>query len=97
MRAHKDNGESLEVPQEFTRQTVVKAINDDGITFVTAFKSNDGQWRKGEDVFIVHIHGVAYIKTKRDSTTRNNLDNLPSSRSSILGLGDPEAEVANKS
>ncbi len=76
VRAHKDNGESLEAPQEYTRQTVVTAIND-GLTFVTAFKASDGQWKKGEEVFIVHIHGTAYIKTKRDNTTRDNLDNLP--------------------
>ncbi|ODM73114.1 DUF3892 domain-containing protein [Bradyrhizobium elkanii] len=77
VRAWKDNGESLETVQEFTRQTIVKAINDDGITFVTAFKTTDGKWRKGEDVFVIHIHNVAYIKTKRDNTTRDNLDNLP--------------------
>jgi hypothetical protein len=77
VRAQKDNGDSLEAAQEFTRQTVVKAISDDGITFVTAFKTNEGKWRKGEDVFIVHIHNIAYIKTKKDNTTRDNLDNLP--------------------
>ena len=77
VRVHKDNGETLEAPEEFMHQTVVKAINDDGITFVTAFRSNDGKWRKGEDVFVIHVNGVAYIKTKRDNTTRDNLDNLP--------------------
>lgn len=76
VRARKDNGESLETPQEYARQTVVKAIND-GTTFVTAFKTNDGKWTKGEDVFVIQINGTDYIKTKRDNTAKDNLDNLP--------------------
>jgi hypothetical protein len=65
VRAHKDNGEALETAQEYARQNVVKAVNG-GTTFVTAFKAIDGKGRKGEDVFVIQIHGVDYIKTKRD-------------------------------
>jgi hypothetical protein len=76
VRAREDNGESLGSAQEYARQDVVKAINN-GTTYVTAFKSNDGKWQKGEDVFVIKIDGTAYIKTKKDDTAKDNLDNLP--------------------
>jgi Protein of unknown function (DUF3892) len=76
VRARKDNGETLESAQEYARQEVVKAINN-GTTFVTAFKNNVGKWNKGEDVFVIEINGADYIKTKRDNTAKDNLDNLP--------------------
>jgi hypothetical protein len=76
VRAREDNGDTLGSPQEYARQDVVKAINN-GSTYVTAFKSNDGKWTKGEDVFVIKINGTDYIKTKRDDTAKDNLDNLP--------------------
>lgn len=75
VRAHKDTGEALGSVQEYTRQDVVKAINS-GTTYVTAFK-NDGKWTKGENVFVIKINGTDYIKTKKDDTAKDNLDNLP--------------------
>jgi hypothetical protein len=77
VRAYKDNGESLESRDDYPRRSIVKAIDSDGISFVTAFKGNDGKWKKGEDVFVIEIGGDKYIKTKRDRTTKDNLDNLP--------------------
>jgi len=74
--AREDNGETLGSAQEYARQDVVKAINK-GTTFFTAFKSDDGKWKKGEDVFVIKINGTDYIKTKKDGTPRDNLDNLP--------------------
>ena len=76
VKAREDNGETLGSAQEHARQNVVKAINN-GTTFVTAFRSNDGKWQKGEDVFVIRISGADYIKTKRDNTAKDNLDNLP--------------------
>ena len=76
VRAYDDKGDSLGSLQEYTRQNVVRAI-DDGTTFVTAFKNNAGKWNKGEDVFVIEIGGTDYIKTKRDNTAKDNLDNLP--------------------
>jgi Protein of unknown function (DUF3892) len=76
VRAHEDNGETLGSAREQARLDVVKAINN-GTTFVTAFRSNDAKWQKGEDVFVIGINGADYIKTKRDNTAKDNLDNLP--------------------
>jgi hypothetical protein len=76
VKARKDSGETLESAQEYARQIVVKAI-DNGTTFATAFKTNDGKWKKGEEVFVIEINGANYIKTKRDNTPKDNLDNLP--------------------
>ncbi len=77
VRACKDSGDSLEATKEYERQAIVKAINESGISFITAFKSNDGKWKKGEDVFVINIDGINYIKTKKDHTKKDNLDNLP--------------------
>ena len=75
VKAREDNGEQLVNEQEWSRQQVVSAI-ERGTTFVTTFKK-EGKWTKGEDVHVVEIRGVKYIRTDKNSIEADNLGELP--------------------
>ncbi|WP_061286344.1 DUF3892 domain-containing protein [Leptospira interrogans] len=71
-----DNGESVSTStQSLTRSQVITKI-ENGSTFVTIFEK-DGKWNKGANVEIVKIDGEKYIRTDKNSTKRDNLENLP--------------------
>lgn len=61
---------------EKLRSTVVANI-ENGQTIMTAVKGSDGKYYKGATVNVVKIDGVKYIRTDKNSTKRDNLENLP--------------------
>ncbi|MFA5835899.1 MAG: DUF3892 domain-containing protein [Bellilinea sp.] len=75
LEAMPDNGEKLGNKVEFTREDVVAKI-DSGITFITV-TDKDGKWTKGEDVRIVRINDVKYIRTDQNQKESDNLGSLP--------------------
>lgn len=75
VRIHQDNGDSFGPAAEHERATVVKAIKD-GVTFITVPQTN-GQWQKGQPVYIIKVNGVEYIKSVDNGQARDNLENLP--------------------
>ena len=76
VRAFPDTGDSFGSVVEFARTQVIAAIKK-GTTFVTIVKNADGKWSLGKEVFVITINGTEYIKTRRDNTAADNLDNLP--------------------
>lgn len=76
VRVHADSGDTMGAATEWTRSEVVTAI-DTRKTFVTITRSSDGKWSKGEDVRIVTVGGVKYIRTDANSKASDNLGNLP--------------------
>jgi hypothetical protein len=76
VKVHVDNGETIGPPQEWMRGEVVTAL-ERGKTFVTILKGSDGKWRKGQDVHIVTVNGVKYIRTDKNQRASDNLENLP--------------------
>lgn len=76
VRAYPNSGSQLGNPAEWARTEVVNAIGR-GQTFMTMYKGADGQWKQGEDVRIVTIGGVKYIRTDNNSKAADNLGNLP--------------------
>jgi hypothetical protein len=58
------------------RHTVVTQI-ESGYTYCTATKGSDGKWYKGAEVSVVTIDDEKFIKTKADTSKKDNLDNLP--------------------
>ncbi len=74
-RIHQDNGDSFGPPAEHERAVIVKAIKD-GVTFITIPQAN-GQWQKGQPVYVIRVNGVEYIKTVDNGLPRDNLENLP--------------------
>jgi hypothetical protein len=76
VKAMPDNGETFGPVAIVSRQDVARQVKQD-TTFVTIFKDAAGNWAKGQQVYIVVIHGSEFIKTVRDATPVDNLDNLP--------------------
>lgn len=75
-RVHEDNGDTVGAASEWTRSSVVKAI-DKGQTFCTILKTSDGKWKKGQDVHIVVLEGKRFIRTDANQVQRDNLGSLP--------------------
>jgi hypothetical protein len=76
VRVHPDNGDSIGASFEQSRMDVITAIKK-GTTFVTIFKGNDGNWKKGQPVYIIKVNGVEFIKTVDNGKAVDNLDDLP--------------------
>lgn len=65
----------LKIPVTMTRPEVVELIKKKK-TFATMTVSN-GEWKLGAALEIIPVT-TDYLKTKRDTSTRDNLENLPS-------------------
>ncbi|WP_423761108.1 DUF3892 domain-containing protein [Burkholderia sp. NLJ2] len=60
---------------EMTRPQVIELINKKK-TFSTMTRGTDGNWKAGAKLEIIPVT-TDYLKTERDSSTRDNLENLP--------------------
>ena len=76
IKVHEDKGDSIGDAKEWSREQVVSAIGL-GITFVTILKISDVNWKKGQDVNIVTVNAVKYIRTDKNQEASDNLENLP--------------------
>ncbi|WP_198408835.1 DUF3892 domain-containing protein [Rubrivivax gelatinosus] len=76
VRAHPDNGDTIGAHSEYARATVISSIKN-GTSFVTILRGTDGNWKKGQPVFIIKVKGVEYIKTVDNGKEADNLENLP--------------------
>lgn len=77
VKVHADNGDAIEGATAWSRQDVIKAI-ENGSTFVTIFKNSvDGKWKKGQPVYVIKVSNTKFIKTVDNGKLADNLDNLP--------------------
>jgi hypothetical protein len=76
VRVREDKGDTFGPAEEWARQDVVSAI-ETGTTFVTIVKGTDGRWERGQDVHIITVKGVKYIRTDQNAEASDNLENLP--------------------
>ena len=76
VKVHEDKGDAIGTAQEWARNQVVSAV-EGGKTFVTMLKGSDDKWKKGEDVHIITVKGVKYIRTDQNPKGADNLENLP--------------------
>ncbi|MBN1316091.1 MAG: DUF3892 domain-containing protein [Anaerolineales bacterium] len=75
VRVKNSKAGKLEPPMEWTRENIVSAIGE-GKTFVTVFY-RDYRWHKGQDVQIITVDEVMYIRTDKNRTAADNLESLP--------------------
>lgn len=75
VEVYEDKGDTLGTAQDWLRSQAVSAL-ERGKTFVTMVKGSDGKWRKGQDVHIVTVNGVRYVRTDRNTRASDNLENL---------------------
>ena len=76
VRRHKNINNSVGEGSECTRSSVVSDLQS-GITYSTITKNSNGNWDIGADIHIVYVNSVAYIRTDRNNTPKDNLENLP--------------------
>ena len=72
----KDNDTSIGTAREWSRLDVVAAIKK-GTTFVTVLKDERQQWTRDQEVRIIKVNGIEYIRTDANSKEADNLDRLP--------------------
>jgi hypothetical protein len=73
---HEDKGDSIGGGGEWLRSQVISSL-DAGKTFITITKSADNKWTKGQEVHIITVGGVKYIRTDKNQKAADNLENLP--------------------
>ena len=76
VRVREDLGEQFGEAEEWSRNQVVSAI-EDGTSFVTVARTDEGRLRKGQRVHTVIVNETKYIRTDRNQTASDNLENLP--------------------
>lgn len=74
VKRHLDRGETLERGNIVSRNIVANDLRK-GLRYKTIHRSQDNKWEIGEDVRI--ISGTDFITTDPNSTTRDNLGELP--------------------
>jgi hypothetical protein len=68
-------GKFNETGKELSRHQVVGLISKNK-TFSTITKGVDGKWKLGAKLEVVPVT-TDYLKTKRDNSTKDNLESLP--------------------
>jgi len=76
VRVHEDTGDKVGSVFESYRQEVVTNIKSKK-TYITIYKGHDNKWKKGEEVQIIVVDGIEYIRTDRNQKKSDNLENLP--------------------
>jgi len=75
VRVKNSKAGKLEPAMEWTRENIVSAF-EEGKTFVTVFYRDD-RWHKGQDVHIITVNEVKYIRTDKNRNATDNLESLP--------------------
>jgi hypothetical protein len=76
VKARPDNGDTIGAAADHARADIVSGIKR-GVTYVTIFKNKEGNWSKGQPVYVIKIGGTEYIKSVDNGKAVDNLDNLP--------------------
>jgi hypothetical protein len=76
VKVHEDKGDKVGAPTEEPRVYVVASI-EKGKSFVTILKNDKGDWKQGAKVEIIPVHETKYIRTDKNRTAADNLENLP--------------------
>ncbi len=70
----------LNIIGEYTRNQVVNSIENDNDWFTCIFDRKEGKmtyWNKGEEIHIITVNGTKFIRTDKNETESDNLNELP--------------------
>ena len=79
VEAREDKDSELGSPANYKREQIVSAIKN-GTSFVTAFKVKENDkyvFKMGASVDIIIVDNVEYLRTDKNKTKKDNLENLP--------------------
>lgn len=74
VREEKQQQKTISSPRIVSRAFVADLIRLNKASFQTRVEKSDGTWSRGADV---HLIDDEYLTTDSNSTTRDNLENLP--------------------
>lgn len=76
LRVHElDSNKNIKNPVDVTRPKVIELIGK-GKTFATMTKGADNKWHVGAKLEVFQVT-TDYLKTKKDTSAKDNLENLP--------------------
>ncbi|MFA5033200.1 MAG: DUF3892 domain-containing protein [bacterium] len=76
-RVHVDKGDKIGSRETWLREDIISKINK-GFNVITVYKGkNNGCWKRGEEIGIVEINGVKYLRTDKNEIEEDNWGNLP--------------------
>lgn len=75
LQVRQDDGNTLGFPLSRSRSQIVNLIKT-GTTFVTAYERG-AKWQRGDNVHVVVINGISYLRTDGNRVSKDNLGNLP--------------------
>jgi hypothetical protein len=76
VEAHSDFGCMVCETAMFSRADVIANIKQ-GLTYSTVFRTPMGKWRKGDDVRLVTVDGVDFLRTDSQEVAGDQFDNVP--------------------
>ena len=76
VEVHSDFGNIVCETCIMPRALVIEQIKN-GRRFATVFRTPIVKWRKGQDVRVVTVGGVDYLRTDSNSVASDNFDNVP--------------------
>ena len=76
VKQYEDQGDNVGNAQEVSRQEVITKIKN-GKKYVTIFKTNEGKWKRGQEVHVLTVEGEDFIRTDANMKKADNLENLP--------------------
>lgn len=63
-------------PTQCERKEIVAHLKK-RVTYITIYKDKEGKWSKGATVDIITVNGKEFIRTDKNQTPKDNLENLP--------------------
>jgi len=75
-KVHQDEGDTIGPGKIWSRSQIVSSI-ESGHSFITILRSEDGKWKRGEDVHVIKVNGKKYIRTDKNEIEEDNLGDLP--------------------
>ncbi|WP_455448197.1 DUF3892 domain-containing protein [Natrinema thermotolerans] len=62
--------------ERIPRQNVVADL-ERGVEYTTAVKNSNGNWDHGDEIHVLNLGGIKYIRTDQNDTKEDNLGGLP--------------------
>ena len=76
LEVHSDFGCMVCETAFVSRADVIENIKR-GVSYATVFRTAMGKWRRGEDVRVVTVDGVEYLRTDAKPVAQDNFDDIP--------------------
>ncbi len=77
LRVHQNNGRSVGKVHTWSRQDVVQAVQQRSESFTAIYATADRIWREGEDVRLILVNNLPFLRIDANEIANDNLGRLP--------------------